>query len=168
MMLQVLDPCCGGKMFFFDKNNQSTLFGDLRKESHILCDERLFSVAPGGIFDFRALPFKDKKFNLVVFDPPHLKSAGTSSWLAKKYGALNSKTWKRDLNLGINECWRVLREGGTMIFKWNETQIKISEILKLCPIKPLFGQTTTQNLKTHWIVFYKPAGQVEELTSPFS
>ena len=30
---QVLDPACGGRKFYFDKNNPIVLFGDIRDES---------------------------------------------------------------------------------------------------------------------------------------
>lgn len=43
--------------------------------------------------------------------------------------------------------------GGTLIFKWNEDQIPVSEVLKLAPAKTLLGNRSGQ--KTHWIVFYK-------------
>ena len=91
-------------------------------------------------------------FDLVVFDPPHLLRAGESGWLFAKYGRLNA-TWKEDLKKGFSECWRCLRAGGTLIFKWNEDQIPVSEVLKLAPAKPLLGNRSGQ--KTHWIVFYK-------------
>lgn len=91
-------------------------------------------------------------FNLVVFDPPHLLRAGETGWLFAKYGRLND-TWKEDLRQGFSECWRCLRTGGTLIFKWNEEQIPVSEVLKLAPAKPLLGNRSGK--KTHWIVFYK-------------
>lgn len=150
----VLDPCCGAKMCWFQKESVDTVFLDNRKESHILCDGRTFVVAPDAIADFRQLPFPDESFNLVLFDPPHLHTAGQSSWLAKKYGKLD-KSWKGYLSAGFNECWRVLRYGGTMIFKWNETQIKVKEVLSCFSQTPLFGHTTTQRLNTHWMTFYK-------------
>jgi SAM-dependent methyltransferase len=43
------------------------------------------------------------------------------------------------LRLGFAECFRVLRPGGTLIFKWNETQVPLKEVLALTPHKPLFG-----------------------------
>lgn len=153
---QVLDPCCGAKMFWFDREYQLALFSDIRAEECVLCDGRTFIVKPDVLADFRSLPHPDCTFNLIVFDPPHLKKAGDSSWLAKKYGKLESSTWKEDIAAGFNECWRVLRFGGTLIFKWNETQIKIRDVLNLFSVKPIFGHTTTHNLKTHWMVFYKP------------
>jgi DNA modification methylase len=152
--LEVLDPCCGSKMFWFDPNIETVCYADCRNEEHTLCDGRVLKVEPDHIIDFRKMPFKNKSFNLVVFDPPHLNKLGKNSWMAKKYGILG-KDWKNDLKKGFAECWRVLDYGGTMIFKWNETQIKISEILKCFPAKPFFGQRVTRNLKTMWIVFYK-------------
>ncbi len=58
------------------------------------------------------MPFKDNTFQLVVYDPPHLINAGESSWLAKKYGKVNSDTWRQDLKQGFNECMRVLEDKG--------------------------------------------------------
>lgn len=34
----ILDACCGGKMFYFDKNDERVLFQDIRKVSTHLCD----------------------------------------------------------------------------------------------------------------------------------
>lgn len=79
----VLDPCCGSRMFWFDKNDQRCLFGDIREESHILCDGRALEIKPDMQIDFRNLPFPDNTFKLVVFDPPHLEWAGESSWIGK-------------------------------------------------------------------------------------
>ena len=31
-MKPILDACCGGKMFYFDKNDPRVLFQDIRKE----------------------------------------------------------------------------------------------------------------------------------------
>jgi 23S rRNA G2069 N7-methylase RlmK/C1962 C5-methylase RlmI len=100
------------------------------------------------------MPFDDELFNLVVFDPPHLIRAGKKSWLSAKYGKL-SDSWQEDLRLGFAECFRVLKQGGTLIFKWNETQIKVREILSLTPNKPLLGHVSGRKGLTHWIVFFK-------------
>lgn len=153
---RVLDPCCGSRMFWFDRTNADAIFGDIRKESHTLCDGRQLVIAPDVVMDFTALPFEDGRFNLVVFDPPHLENPGPKGWQGLKYGKL-PKEWRDLLTKGFAECFRVLSPNGTLIFKWNETRIRIGEVLSLTPVPPLFGHTTTQSAKTHWMVFMKPA-----------
>lgn len=150
----ILDACCGSKMMWFDKDNSKTTFMDIRKENHILCDERKLVINPDIVADFRKIPFLDETFKLVVFDPPHLVKAGKDSWLAKKYGLL-SANWEEDLRQGFKECFRVLKPHGVLIFKWNEDQIKIKKILNLTDTPPLFGHTTGRHGKTHWITFMK-------------
>ncbi len=153
-MKPILDACCGSRMFWFDRTSrEGVTFMDMRDESHELCDGRRLVIHPDIIGDFRRMPFEDESFRMVVFDPPHLLHAGESSWLAKKYGKLNRETWQGDLAQGFHECFRVLEEGGFLVFKWNEEQVKLSEVLKLTTFKPLFGH---RRGKTHFIIFTKP------------
>jgi len=151
---KILDACCGSRMFWFDKQNPDVLFADIRDESDVLCDGRTLNVSPDIIADFTNMPFEDNQFHLVVFDPPHLKSIGESSWMAKKYGRLPSN-WKDVLRDGFNECMRVLKPNGVLVFKWNEDQVKIKEVLSVFSASPLFGHRTMQNNKTMWICFMK-------------
>nr|WP_258535643.1 class I SAM-dependent methyltransferase [Bacillus sp. 03113] len=150
-MSKVLDACCGSKMFWFDKENEDVLFMDKRELETTLSDGRKLVVKPDIVADFREMPFEDNSFYLVVFDPPHLLKVGEESWLAKKYGKLE-ESWQSDIKQGFDECMRVLKPNGTLIFKWNEEQIKLSEILRVIDIKPLFGNKRS---KTHWLVFMK-------------
>lgn len=166
---RVLDPCCGGRMMYFDRDHPEVLYGDRRSEVLTVTDRsrgngsgtRTIRIEPDALIDFRDLPFRDETFHLVVFDPPHLVSAGPRSWLAAKYGRLGSD-WRADIRAGFKECFRVLAPNGTLIFKWAETQIRVSELLALTPVPPLFGHPTGRNGQTHWMVFLKPnpsAGQ---------
>jgi len=150
----ILDVCCGGRMFYFNKQNENVVYCDKIKECHEFPGNRKIDINPDVISDFSHLPFKSNLFDLVIFDPPHLLKAGDNSWLKKKYGRLEPR-WQTKIKLGFNECIRVLRPGGTLIFKWNDTDVKIPEILSLFSQIPLLGHRTTKNLKTHWIVFYK-------------
>lgn len=150
-MKPILDACCGSKMFWFDKDNPNVTFMDIREEEHTLCDGRTLEVKPDVVGDFRAMPFENNSFHLVVFDPPHLIRAGDNSWLAKKYGKLDD-LWQYDIRQGINECMRVLKMNGTLIFKWNEEQIPLSEVLQAIDREPLFGN---RRAKTHWLTFMK-------------
>lgn len=124
---------------------------DNREFEDILCDGRKLKINPDIVADFRNIPFPENSFKLVVFDPPHLLRAGEKSWLKKKYGQL-SKNWQEDIKKGFSECFRILEPYGILVFKWNEEQIKLSEILKLTNIRPLFGN---KRAKTHWLVFMK-------------
>lgn len=151
-MERVLDACCGSRMFWFDKQNKDTVFMDKRELQDTLSDGRKLEVQPDVVADFRNMPFEDDSFYLVVFDPPHLLKAGDNSWLAKKYGKLDPDNWKEDISKGFEECMRVLKPDGTLVFKWNEEQIKLPQILKVIDKKPLFGNRRS---KTHWLVFMK-------------
>ena len=165
-MMQILDPCCGSKMMWLDKANPAVMFGDQRRETITVTDRshgnangvRTLRIEPDAIMDFRALPFEDGTFKLVAFDPPHLVRAGPKSWLAAKYGKLSSD-WRTDIRQGLAECLRVLEPGGTLIFKWNECQVPVAQVLALAPIAPLFGHISGRKGLTHWLVFCKPAAQ---------
>jgi ubiquinone/menaquinone biosynthesis C-methylase UbiE len=164
--MRVLDPCCGSRMMWFDKGNQMVLFGDIRQETLVVTDRthredgtRTLHIKPDQVMDFRAMPFDDNTFRLVAFDPPHLERAGPKSWLAAKYGKL-SDNWRTDLRAGFTECFRVLEPEGVLVFKWNEVQVKLAEVLALTPHKPLFGQVSGRSGMTHWLVFMKPAASI--------
>lgn len=139
-------------MFWFNKENGNTVFMDNREFEDTLCDGRSLKISPDIVADFRQIPFPDHKFHLVVFDPPHLVRVGEKSWIAKKYGKLDPETWKSDLKKGFSECMRVLKPNGVLIFKWNEEQIKLKDVLTIIKYKPLFGN---KRAKTHWLVFMK-------------
>lgn len=158
----VLDPCCGSRMFWFDRHDSRAVFGDIRAERYELADsssaggKRQLVIEPDVLLDFTALPFDDDTFPLVIFDPPHLVRNGRSGWLAKKYGKLG-ENWQHDLRAGFAECFRVLRPLGTLVFKWNEHEVPVSQVLNLTDQKPLFGNRCGKSAKSHWIVFQKAA-----------
>lgn len=159
-MKPILDPTCGGKMFYFDKQDKRVLFCDKRELKTTLCDNREFEVKPDIMADFTNLPFDDNTFKLVIFDPPHLVrnvNSEITGWQQIKYGALQGE-WKSDLKKGFAECFRVLEPYGVLIFKWNETDIKVSEILKLTPEKPIIGHKSGKRSNTHWLCFMKGEG----------
>lgn len=113
-------------MFYFDKNNADVKFCDNRELHTHLCDGRSLDIQPDCFIDFTDMPFDDESFYHVVFDPPHLRTLGESSWMAQKYGKLPDN-WEEFLRDGFNECMRVLKKNGTLIFKWNEQEIPVSK-----------------------------------------
>lgn len=150
-MTRILDACCGSRMFYFDKEHEDVTYMDIRELNTTLSDGCKLIVAPDVVADFRNMPYDDESFYMVVFDPPHLIRGGDKSWLVQKYGRLN-ETWPEDLKKGFEECMRVLKPNGTLIFKWNEEQIKLAEVLKCFGQKPILGNKRS---KTHWLVFMK-------------
>ncbi|KXT69348.1 putative methyltransferase [Streptococcus gordonii] len=149
--VKILDACCGSKMFWFDKDEKHTTFMDIRREIFEIHGKKV-NVNPDVIGDFRNMPFEDNAFNLVVFDPPHLKWAGQNSIMKAQYGQLDKVTWAEDLKKGFEECMRVLKVGGTLVFKWSDCQINVKKLLEVIPYNPLFGQ---QRGTTHWLIFIK-------------
>jgi SAM-dependent methyltransferase len=151
----ILDATCGARMMWFDKHNPLALFVDKRTLPPTeLCDGRMFEVSPDMEVDFTAMPFRDNSFSLVVFDPPHLIRAGDDAYMTIKYGRL-PRDWRDELRRGFSECMRVLRPQGTLIFKWNETQITTGEIVRAVGAQPLFGHKSGRREKTHWMTFMK-------------
>ena len=155
----ILDACCGGRTFWFDKEHPGVVFHDIRVMQPRSVgngkDARIRKCLPDVVGDFRNLQFADETFELVVFDPPHLTTLGDNSYLIKMYGRLDKDTWQADLRQGFSECFRVLKPKGVLIFKWNEYEIPLREVLQLTPHQPLFGHPSGKQQKTHWLTFMK-------------
>lgn len=158
----ILDACCGGRMFYFDKEDPRVLFQDIRDEEVQLAKGNTFKVHPDVVADFRNMPYPDETFRMVVFDPPHMvyySKDGNAPHerrgdLYIKYGELR-KDWREYLKQGFAECFRVLKPGGFLIFKWSDTDIKVKSILALTPERPVFGHKVGKAQGTHWICFMK-------------
>lgn len=160
-MKRVLDPCCGSRMFWFDHENPDVCFCDIREVDNELIyknkdgGKRYLTVKPDILCDVTALPFENESFWHVVFDPPHLTSIGENAWMCKKYGRLSKNGWREFIHDGFEECWRCLKPNGTLIFKWNETDISVKDVLSVVPYKPLYGHKSGKYMRTHWIAFIK-------------
>jgi hypothetical protein len=146
------------RSFYFNKKDERVLFGDIRKkETHLLTNGQTIHIEPDEVMDFRDIPYPDKSFQCVIFDPPHMLRLSEKSWMRKKYGVLDENTWRQDISQGFSECFRVLKTNGTLIFKWNEVSISLKEILTLAPPqhKPVLGHPSGKRMGTHWVLFMK-------------
>ena len=156
---QVLDVCCGCKMMWFDKEDNRAIFADKREGSldvsHCTSNPGKKIINPDVIHDFTNMNFENESFWHIVFDPPHVKNISLKSVTGFSYGSLDKDTWKDDLKKGFAECFRVLKPNGTLIFKWNEIQIPLKEVLSLTEYKPLYGHRSGKSAKTHWVAFIK-------------
>jgi SAM-dependent methyltransferase len=155
----ILDACCSTKSFWFDKNDNRVLFHDLRNETYNIKPDkshpkRTLIVKPDVVGDFTKMVFDDNTFQLVVFDPPFIRF-GENSVMAKTYGTLKNVNWQDMISKGFDECFRVLKPNGILVFKWDEYEIPIKEILKLTNQKPLFGHISGKRSQTHWVCFMK-------------
>lgn len=157
----VLDACCGCKMMWFNKDDDRAVFADCREGEMSI--EHLPSQAgrspkqcrPDVLHDFKNMDFPDDQFHHVVFDPPHVRGISMKSVTGFSYGSLDKDTWKEDLAAGFKECFRVLKPHGTLIFKWNEIDIPLKDVLALTPEKPLYGHRSGKKANTHWVSFIK-------------
>lgn len=156
--LPILDPCCGSRMFYFDKQNPQVLFCDIRSGVDKLMDsgKKRLVIEPDMVADVTALPFDDNMFPLIVLDPPHLVGS-KAGVMTEYYGSLPSVPAAREfIRQSFAECWRVLAPNGTLVFKWFEHKLSVREIIELAPCEPVFGSKRPGKSKTHWLVFFKP------------
>ena len=71
----ILDACCGGRSFWFDKHHPDALYIDIRQEKKkFVGDGSNYGIQPDIKMDFRALGFSDNAFKLIVWDPPSYHS----------------------------------------------------------------------------------------------
>jgi hypothetical protein len=152
----ILDPASSMRSFYFDRQDERVVFGDIReKETHLLTNGQIIDIEPDEVMDFKSIPYPDETFYCVIFDPPHLFNLSEKSWMRKKYGVLYRETWQDEIKQGFAECFRVLKQNGTLIFKWNETSISLKEILELTDEKPVIGHPSGKRMGTHWVLFIK-------------
>ena len=158
-MKTILDATCGSRTLWFQKCEPHTLYVDKRE----FTSERRFGskdslrrivIKPDVLCSFTDLPFEDNTFWHVVFDPPHLTRVGDSSWLYLKYGRI-PQDWQGIIKKGFDECMRVLKVNGTLIFKWSEIQVTTREIIKAIEQEPLYGHRSGKKMNTHWMAFVK-------------
>lgn len=161
---RVLDATTGGKHIWHGKmkDAERVVFIDRRAvPPGSIEQQQNWSVMPDVQADFRKLPFKPNTFDLICFDPPHRVTDGgmetISGVIETKYGALSAQTWQSDITEGFAELWRVLRSGGVLTMKWNNTTQRSKNVLELLPETPLYGTNTDKGTtETKWWVFHKP------------
>lgn len=153
-MSEILDACCGGRHWWWDKEHPLAVYMDQRVAPPGSVDVRPgWEVAPDVVGDFRAMPFDSAAFRLVLFDPPHIVREEPSGYIAMKFGALHPDTEQDDLRRGLAECWRVLAPGGTLVVKWAG---ELARIRPHFPSEPIVGTRSLRGLHPRWFVLYKP------------
>jgi len=172
--MRILEATAGGRSYWHDKQHPETVFMDLRleKESGFVWEgydvenskrpsKGNYTVLPHLQADYRNLPFANRTFDLVVFDPPHLVTNNGMKKLhgimKRKYGALHAETWQNDMRLAFNELFRVMKDTASLNFKFCDYHIGFQEILDVIPQEPLYGTTVRSgHHETRWLAFNKP------------
>lgn len=165
MSYKILDATCGYRGIWYQKNHPLVTWMDARKGKFISYqnpkDKRIYRVNPDVVSEWKDAPFEKETFDMIVFDPPHLvrKRETKESRMMIQYGYLYEKNYKQVLKEGIKKLFDVLKQEGVFIFKWDETDKSINEILPLFPFKPLFSnKTINHNPKkkdSYMVVFLK-------------
>lgn len=144
-------------MWWWDKQHPLAVYMDRREEPKGANPARPnWHIKPDVLGDFRAMPFHDGSFHLVLFDPPHIVREKPSGIYPLYFGALQPDTEQEDLGRGFTECWRVLAPGGTLVFKWAG---KLDRVEPHFPATPIVGNRIirkSSGLGVRWIIFYKP------------
>lgn len=151
----ILDACCGGRHWWFDKNHPNAVYLDIRSEPKgTISLQPNWSVEPDIISSWENTPFDDESFHLIAWDIPH-KLKPDKGLITKKYGSLG-EDWKPLIQNGFNELMRVLKVNGTLILKHNDLDIKVSELMEVIGQDPLFGTKTKKGVNnTFFFVFMK-------------
>ena len=164
-MAKILDVTCGDRTIWFQKKEPHTIYCDKRREEwegmfgKVLNKQgkqkrRHLVIDPDIQCDFTDLPFPDNSFSLVVFDPPHIENLSENAWMRKSYGSLDGD-WKPMIRKGFEECMRVLKPDGVLVFKWSDISISTREIINVIGQEPLFGHRSGKKMNTHWMCFMK-------------
>jgi SAM-dependent methyltransferase len=151
--MKILDVCANKRMFYFDKENIDTIYCDL-----------YFDYKDNIKEDVTKLSFDNNTFDMVVFDPPHIQEDDKNnnrSIMAKKYGMIRGSLFEF-ITSAFNECFRVLKNDGVLIFKWNNRTSDYKQLLELSPYNALFGTRTKKSVSETWfIVFYKSSNMLK-------
>jgi SAM-dependent methyltransferase len=153
----ILDVSAGCRMTWYKKNNPHVVFLDKRKKVRGFMSTRPNAeILPDIVADWKQIPFKNKSFKLVLWDPPHtIRKNEEGGIIAERYGRLTHQNWQTELKKGFKECWRVLEPEGVLIFKWAECDKKLKEVLPLFFKEPLFGSRSGNRGQTVWLCFMK-------------
>jgi len=151
----IIDLCCGGRHFWFDKAQKNTIYCDIRSLAKGSIEvQPNWSCEPDIVQSYTDVNFDDESFNLVIWDLPH-KLKHDSGLITTKYGFLGDN-WREDCKKGFDESMRILKKRGVLIFKYADLDIKVSEMLSLFDVKPLIGTITKKGVNnTYYFVFMK-------------
>ena len=164
----ILDACCGPKMMYkgLHRNfsQEEIVFMDIRKGVFPLDKWHVppVIVEPDILADIHKLPFRDKVFSLILFDPPH-GSFGVAAYFGAKYGGLKPSEYVSLLIWANIEFARVLKDDGYILAKIHQygerdrAAIRNFTNFKLLMSIDFESKAGHKNVKgkTRWMIFVK-------------
>ena len=116
--MRILDATAGNRAIWHDKQYRDTTYFDVR-------DGFRFPTVKG---DIRKTSFPDGRFDLIVFDPPHM-TCGPKSQMAARYGHYLTQEIRDLVRDAFAEFHRILAPNGLVAFKWNSHDTSLDAIL---------------------------------------
>lgn len=104
---RVLDPTYGLGNFYNVYRPDNLITGDLFTPADLK-------------LDFTRLPFPDRSFDTVIFDPPYKLNGTPTDFVDTRYGVGKYSRWQDRMALMIRgqiECARVVKKGGHLLTK---------------------------------------------------
>ena len=161
-----LDATAGNRYMWPCKKPPETLFMD--KEYTLKIPPDIFAV-------WEHLPFRDKSFRTIIFDPPHTITRLPITYYGdtKGMGGNHGTSWygwfktKRDLVISLCRAAAEFHRVGTILcVKWYEGQIPLHKIIplfrpwrnfKIFKSKPRMGRRSWRKSSplTWWVTFTK-------------
>lgn len=148
----VLDMTCSTRSMHLKKQNNFVVYQDKRQLQTKSYGKNII-INPDIICDYTNMAYKDNYFDLVIFDPPHLTETYAGTGHFKIIYSSLPDDYATHLRNAFNEAYRVLRPGGTLIFKWADTCFTLDKIIRIIERQPLIAQRSSKT--AHFAVFYK-------------
>jgi SAM-dependent methyltransferase len=165
--MRILDATAGSRGIWYQKDLPFVTFMDKREGRFVFYPnpktKRTFDIKPDVLADWtKTIPFDNNEFDMVVFDPPHLivsEKPKSDFKMHIQYSYFLKSNWKQSLRKAFQELFRVLKPDGFLVLKWCETDIKIMDVLKLSPYKPMFSNMSLEHnsseRNSYMVVFIK-------------
>jgi len=180
----ILDATAGNRTMWRYPNSENIIYIDIEKR---------LEVKPTIFCDNTRMPFKDKQFDTIFFDPPHSWYEGDYYYTfpdraslkavyptarespPRYYGWDKIKNKSHLLKYLFNaqkELRRVLKDDGLLWLKWNEMKIPLATVLIIMQewneLLRIYVKSPTQTgmQQTYWICLEKKLGAGRQLTLP--
>ena len=178
----ILDATAGNRTMWQVKDISHIIYVDM---------ERKLKNKPTLFADNTNLPFPNKTFDTIFYDPPHNWGGGDEpnpiypseikKWAEKHkpfaftyYGWDKYKTRVqliRHVYMAQKEFYRVLKDDGILLFKWNEMRIPLDRILgafdrwvQIMDLRVNDITHTASQHQTFWVLFVKEKGKTTQMT----